>query len=83
MEDTVDFTKICRSCLSDSGPFKDLFLVCTPEMYKYCTSVEVIYHVLKNEEVLRYLCNDVNLSSCNFLRRKNKTLCSNNSCCSG
>lgn len=46
MEDTVDFTKICRSCLSDSGPFKDLFLVCTPEMYKYCTSVEVIYHVL-------------------------------------
>lgn len=34
-------TDICRACLSDSGLFNDLFLVCSPEVFKYCTSVDV------------------------------------------
>ncbi|XP_063832382.1 zinc finger protein 300-like isoform X3 [Ostrinia nubilalis] len=51
-DDVVDFNKICRACLSDSGPFKDLFLVCTPEMYKYCTSVEVS----KTDELPKQIC---------------------------
>lgn len=42
MASVLDFKKICRACLSDTGPMQDLFMVCTPEMYKFCTSVEVI-----------------------------------------
>ncbi|KAL0851517.1 hypothetical protein ABMA28_007307 [Loxostege sticticalis] len=52
LDDDVDFSKICRACLSDSGPFKDLFLVCTPKMYKYCTSVEVS----KTDELPKQIC---------------------------
>ncbi|PZC74065.1 hypothetical protein B5X24_HaOG208382 [Helicoverpa armigera] len=37
----LDFNKICRACLLDTGPMKDLFAVCTPEIFKFCTSVEV------------------------------------------
>ncbi|CAG9796936.1 unnamed protein product [Diatraea saccharalis] len=48
----VDFSKICRACLSDSGPFKDLFLVCTPKMYKYCTSVKVS----RKDELPKQIC---------------------------
>ncbi|KAI5632444.1 zinc-finger associated domain (zf-AD) domain-containing protein [Phthorimaea operculella] len=41
MANTLDFNKICRACLSDTEPLKDLFSVCSPEIFKYCTSVEI------------------------------------------
>lgn len=41
MAGTLDFKKVCRACLSETGPMKDLFMVCTAEMFKLCTSVEV------------------------------------------
>ncbi|XP_041975856.1 zinc finger protein 32-like isoform X2 [Aricia agestis] len=41
MSHLLDFKKICRACLSDAGPLKDLFTVCSAGVFKYCTSVEV------------------------------------------
>lgn len=37
----LDLEKICRVCLASSGSVKDLFTVCTPEVFSYVTSVEV------------------------------------------
>lgn len=40
---TVEIDKICRACLTTTEPMKDLFSVCSPEVFMDCTSVEVIY----------------------------------------
>lgn len=42
----LDLNKICRTCLTDTVPLKDLFSVCSPEIFKYCTSVEVIRFIM-------------------------------------
>lgn len=41
MEETIDFSKICRACLSSSGPMKDMFSDSTLDVFRYCTSVEI------------------------------------------
>ncbi|XP_026319433.1 zinc finger protein 32-like isoform X2 [Hyposmocoma kahamanoa] len=41
MSNNLDFTKICRACLTDVGPMRDFFTVCTSEVFKSCTSIEV------------------------------------------
>ncbi|XP_045778380.1 zinc finger protein 32-like isoform X3 [Maniola jurtina] len=41
MAHILDFNKICRACLSDTGPLKDLFTACSSGVFKYCTSVEI------------------------------------------
>ncbi|XP_046962662.1 zinc finger protein 32-like isoform X2 [Vanessa cardui] len=41
MAHILDFKKICRACLSDAGPLRELFSACTAGVFKYCTSVEV------------------------------------------
>lgn len=63
MAHILDFKKICRACLSDAGPLKDLFTACSAGVFKYCTSVEVstycalleAYFIL--ESAIKLICN--------------------------
>lgn len=45
MAHMLDFKKICRACLSDAGPLRELFTACSAGVFKYCTSVEVFVRI--------------------------------------
>lgn len=41
MAKDLNFEKICRACLSSDQKLKNLFEHCSPQVFEYCTSVEV------------------------------------------
>ncbi|GBP29038.1 hypothetical protein EVAR_10854_1 [Eumeta japonica] len=36
----TNFNRVCRACLTNEEPLKELFANCSVEVFKYCTSIE-------------------------------------------